>query len=170
PRRPERFDEVAQLASSVPDAVSWRRSTMDGNEVLRGGVLVLDSIGELAAVYSVATIAFVGGSLVPRGGHNILEPASFGVPILVGPHTENFRDIIHIFQQQDAVRMVQKADLAPTLLALAADKAERESLGRRAKDALHLHAGATARTADALQRLVNASQRTETIVAENTIP
>ena len=92
PRHPERFDEVNNLLqqSGLP---FHKRSTWNG-EQLSGGVLVIDSIGELASLYALADIAFVGGSLVPRGGHSILEPAQHGVAILTGPHTENFRDII----------------------------------------------------------------------------
>src|SRR2546423_7585756 len=93
PRHPERFDAVAALLpslaeSGVPRLNFWRRSQLPIDAMLRSGVLLLDSIGELASLYALATIAFVGGSLVPRGGHNILEPAPFGVPIVVGPHTE----------------------------------------------------------------------------------
>src|SRR5947208_11868062 len=101
--------------------------------MLRSGVLLLDSIGELASLYALATIAFVGGSLVRRGGHNILEPAHFGVPIVVGPHTENFRDIISIFQQAEALRVVRafgegenKGDFGKVFRELLADSAQRQ--------------------------------------------
>jgi 3-deoxy-D-manno-octulosonic-acid transferase len=160
PRRPERFDEVARLAESFA-VRCWRRSQLPDSTVLRGGLLLLDSIGELASVYSVGTLALVGGSLAPRGGHNILEPAYFGVPILVGPHTRNFRDIISIFRARDAVRVVRafregntKGDLTKTILDLIQDTAAREALGRNARETLQSQAGATARTIDALQRLI----------------
>jgi 3-deoxy-D-manno-octulosonic-acid transferase len=159
PRRPERFAEVAQRVK-VSGLPGWRRSELSADVMLRGGVLVLDTIGELAAVYSVATIALVGGSLAPRGGHNILEPAFFGVPILVGPHTENFRDIITIFRANNAVRIVRAAgegdgrdDMTAIILGLLADEAQRELLGRRAAETLRAQAGATLRTAEALQEL-----------------
>lgn len=103
PRHKERFAEVAELirASGIPFT---RRSDPDWpRNVVPGIVLLLDTIGELAAIYSLADVAFVGGSLAPRGGHNILEPASFAVPILVGPHTENFRDIVRRFESGDGV-------------------------------------------------------------------
>jgi len=174
PRHPERFDAVAQLVSACGVAPStyphlpgltqlnfWRRSTLDPHAVLQGGVLLLDSIGELAALYSLATIAFVGGSLVPRGGHNILEPAYFGVPILVGPHTENFRDVVAVFERADAVRTVRgfrvgnvKGNLTEVLLQLLETASEREALGRRAAEVLRSQTGATARTLEALQRLL----------------
>ena len=69
-------------------------------------MFLVDSIGELAALYSLATVAFVGGSLVPRGGHNILEPALYGVPIVTGNHYENFRDVVNFFASRNAVRIV----------------------------------------------------------------
>src|SRR6185437_12759162 len=104
PRHPERFQQVAdQLKQS--GLKFFKRSNWNG-ESLAGGVLLIDSIGELASLYALADVAFVGGSLVPRGGHSILEPAQYGVAILVGPHTENFRDIIELFRSQDAVRIV----------------------------------------------------------------
>ena len=152
PRRPERFNEVAQLLAASGFEY-WRRSSLASSTVLRGGILLLDSIGELAAIYAVATVAFVGGSLAPRGGHNILEPAYFGLPIMVGSHMENFRDILAIFQAQDAVRVVVEGELASAVLALVADQPGRDAMGLRARATLRFHAGATSRTVEALQSL-----------------
>ncbi len=104
PRHPERFDSVAAILQQAK-LKFFRRSQWNG-ESLSGAVLLIDSIGELSSLYALADIAFVGGSLVPRGGHNIIEPAQHGVPILVGPHTENFRDIVELFRSRDAVRVV----------------------------------------------------------------
>ena len=109
----------------------WRRSLWNG-EPLNGEVLLLDTIGELAALYALADIAFVGGSLVPRGGHNIIEPALYGVAIIVGNHTENFRDIVSLFQSRDAVRIVGPAELPLMFLDLLANEEQRRALGRRA--------------------------------------
>ena len=95
-------------------------------------MFLLDSIGELASLYEFADLAFIGGSLVPRGGHNVLEAAQFGAPILVGPHTENFRDIIEVFRQADALRVVTPESLTPTVLQLLEDHEGRAALGRRA--------------------------------------
>jgi 3-deoxy-D-manno-octulosonic-acid transferase len=119
-----------------------------------GGVLLLDSIGELASVYEFADLAFIGGSLVPRGGHNVLEPAHFGVTILVGPYTENFRDIVDIFRRADALRVVTPETLMHVMLDLLANRQERERLGRNAQDVLHSQQGATRRTAEALINLL----------------
>ncbi len=104
PRHPERFDDVAILLGQL-GIRSYRRSRWQG-EALAGGVLLVDTIGELARSIALADIAFVGGSLVPRGGHNIIEPAQHGVAIVTGNHTENFRDIVALFQSRDAVRIV----------------------------------------------------------------
>jgi 3-deoxy-D-manno-octulosonic-acid transferase len=131
----------------------YKRSVWNG-ESLTGGVLLLDTIGELAAVYALADLAFVGGSLVPRGGHNIIEPAQHGVAILVGNHTENFRDIVSLFQSRDAVRVVGPAELPLVLLeSLASDK-ERVALGQRAAETVRSQVGATARTAGELCQLL----------------
>lgn len=152
PRHPERFDGVAILVRQL-EIPSVRRSLWQG-EPLAGGVLLVDSIGELAALYALADVAFVGGSLFPRGGHNIIEPAQHSVAIVVGTFTENFRDIVSLFQSRDAVRVVTLAELPLTLMQLLADEAERRALGRRAADTLRSQTGATARTLEALQGLL----------------
>jgi 3-deoxy-D-manno-octulosonic-acid transferase len=152
PRRPERFDKVATLLLQMSIS-SHRRSTWQG-EPLAGGVLLVDTIGELASLYGLADIAFVGGSLVPRGGHNIIEPAQHGVAVVTGNHTENFRDIVALFQSRDAVRIVGLAELPLTLMQLADNAAERAALGRRAKETIESQTGATSRTLNALLTLV----------------
>jgi 3-deoxy-D-manno-octulosonic-acid transferase len=96
----------------------------------------------------------VGGSLVPRGGHNIIEPAQYGVAIVVGNHTENFRDIVSLFQSRDAVRVVGPGELPLVLMELLANDAERKALGQRAAETLRSQSGATARTAEELQELL----------------
>lgn len=152
PRHPERFPAVARLLEqmSIP---FWRRS-LGNDESLNGGVLLLDTIGELAALYALADIAFVGGSLVPRGGHNILEPAQHGVATVVGNHTENFRDIVSLFQSRDAVRIVGPAELPLVLMELLANDTERRALGQRAAETMRSQVGATLRTADELHKLL----------------
>jgi 3-deoxy-D-manno-octulosonic-acid transferase len=130
-----------------------RRSLWSG-EPLAGAVFVLDSIGELAAVYALADLAFVGGSLVEHGGHNILEPAQYGVATFIGPHYENFRDMVNLFRARDAVRVVGPAELPLAFVDLIANPAEREALGRRALEALHTQTGGTAKTLQALRTLL----------------
>jgi len=152
PRHPERFAAVAGLLESMSIRF-WRRSAWNG-EPVGGGVFLLDTIGELAALYAIADIAFVGGSLVPRGGHNIIEPAQHGVAIVVGNHTENFRDIVKLFQGRDAVRIVGPAELPLVLMELLANDVERTALGKRAAETMQSQAGATARAAGELRRLL----------------
>jgi 3-deoxy-D-manno-octulosonic-acid transferase len=153
PRHPERFAEVAELLGKL--AVPFcRRSTWRG-EPLAGGVLLVDSIGELASLYALGDVAFVGGSLVPRGGHNILEPAQYGLPIVVGNHTENFRDVIRLFQSRSAVRVAGPAELPVVFMELASNEAERQALGSRAAETLRAQLGATKRTLEALEALLD---------------
>lgn len=152
PRHPERFETVAGLLEKM--SIQFRRrSSWDGNR-LGGGVLLLDSIGELASLYAVADLAFIGGSLVPRGGHNIIEPARYGVATVVGNHTENFRDIVRLFERRNAVRVVGPAELPLVIMELLEDDAERKALGRRAAETVRSQAGATARTMSELERLL----------------
>jgi 3-deoxy-D-manno-octulosonic-acid transferase len=152
PRHPERFAVVAALLEQMSISF-YRRSLWDG-EPLAGGVFLLDTMGELAALYALADIAFVGGSLVPRGGHNIIEPARHGVATVVGNHTENFRDIVSLFQSRNAVRVAGPAELPLVFLELLANDAERKALGQRAAETLRSQIGATARTASALEELL----------------
>jgi 3-deoxy-D-manno-octulosonic-acid transferase len=160
PRHPERFAEVAELVERLGFRM-WRRSVWGseslGGEPLAGGVFLVDSIGELAAIYSLATVAFVGGSLVQRGGHNILEPALYGVPIVTGNHYENFRDVVNFFASRNAVRVVGLAELPLVFMELIENGDERATLGRNALAALESQRGATARTVSALLRLMGVS-------------
>lgn len=152
PRHPERFGVVAQLLEKLGIRFC-RRSLWSGDPIV-GGVLLIDTIGELAALYSLADIAFVGGSLVPRGGHNIIEPAQHGVPIVVGAHTENFRDIVRVFRSRDAIRVVTPVELPLVLMELIANEPARLALGQRAAETLRSQTGATHRTAEALEKLL----------------
>jgi 3-deoxy-D-manno-octulosonic-acid transferase len=156
PRHPERFAEVAALIESLGFRM-WRRSLWSGTEAIAGGVLLVDSIGELASLYSLATIAFVGGSLVPRGGHNILEPALCGVAIVTGNHYENFRDVINFFASRNAVRIVGVAELPLVFMELIENASERTGLGRNALAALESQRGATERTVSALLQVMGVS-------------
>jgi len=155
PRHPERFDSVATVLQEMRIRF-WRRSRWQG-ESLAGGVFLLDAMGELAALYALADIAFVGGSLVPRGGHNIIEPAQHGVAIIVGEHTENFRDIVELFRNRDALRIVGQSELPLVLMDLFANPQARAALGRRAAETIQSQTGATLRTLEAIQTLLPAS-------------
>jgi 3-deoxy-D-manno-octulosonic-acid transferase len=155
PRHPQRFVDVAQILSHRGIRF-WRRSQWT-NDPLAGGVFLADSIGELAFLYALGNVAFVGGSLVPTGGHNLLEPAAQGIPTLVGPHTENFRDVVNLFQSNQAVRVVDPAKLSPALMELLTHEVDRVSLGHRAAELVRTHRGATQRTLGALEGLLERS-------------
>ncbi len=155
PRHPERFAAVAGLLNESGPRF-FRRSLWNGREALGGSVFLLDSIGELASMYQLASVAFVGGSLAPRGGgHNILEPAQAGAAVLTGPYTENFRDIVRIFRQAGAVRVVDSAEFAPVLLHLLENEGARAELAERAQRIVHSQLGTTARTLEAVEALLS---------------
>ena len=156
PRHPQRFGEVAQLLSTQGIPFSLRSKWNGGK--LAGEVLLIDTIGELASLYSLADIGFVGGSLLPRGGHNIIEPAQHGAAIVVGPHMENFRDILRLFQSRDAVTVVTAESLTRDLLALLTDDSRRQALGRRAMETLRSQRGATALTLSRIETLLGAGK------------
>ena len=159
PRHPERFDAVAAMLAQ--SGVPWvRRSAWSGKpdeslEPLRAGQFVLlGTIGELASVYSLAGVAFVGGSLVPAGGHNPLEPAQFAVPIVMGSYYENFRAIIDDLRAHEAIRIVTKEDFVQVLVDLLTDPTA-FAMGERARQVFEQQAGATARCVEALRELLS---------------
>ena len=158
PRHPQRFAEVESAASKFG---CLKASTLSGPAVLASPeIVLLDTIGDLASLYSAATIAFVGGSLVPRGGHNPLEPAQFGVPVVMGPSYENFRDIVSRLRNEQGIAIVQNADdLASTFSDLITNPDKAVEVGRRGQAVFEQQQGATARTVEALTSLLPA--RTE---------
>ncbi|MFZ1941930.1 MAG: 3-deoxy-D-manno-octulosonic acid transferase [Terracidiphilus sp.] len=163
PRHPERFGAVASMLEKSGHA--WvRRSVWNANslESLRPGTIVLlDTIGELASVYSLASVAFVGGSLVAAGGHNPLEPAQFGVPIVMGSHYANFTTITDALRAQNALRIAKKEDLAGVLSDLLCDRAAAEAMGARAREVFEAQAGATERCVAAIRDLLEIGDRLE---------
>jgi 3-deoxy-D-manno-octulosonic-acid transferase len=155
PRHKERFEAVAGLLkqSGVP---FLRRSEWRANQAssVAGKIVLLDSIGELASVYAVADVAFVGGSLVQRGGHNILEAAQFGAPVITGPYTQNFRDIMQAFTSENAVVIAQADRFSAVLLELIHNQAKRREIGARGASVVKTNAGATERTLAILEALL----------------
>ena len=149
PRHPERFNAVAELLASS-SLRFWRRSQWRSEPLHHGGIFLLDTIGELAAVYQLANVAFIGGSLVPRGGHNILEAARFGVPVVVGPYTGNFREMVETFDVANALQIADASRLGDTIVELLSDPTLARSLGSRAQETWRANTGATERT---LQRV-----------------
>jgi 3-deoxy-D-manno-octulosonic-acid transferase len=149
PRHPERFNAVAELMRKRGLSVirrSDRRNARDGQ------ALLLDTIGELASLYRHASVVFIGGSLVPNGGHNILEPALYARPLIVGPHMENFREMTEEFLARDALLQVkttrafeQSAELAEFFSLLLSDRARARTLGENARRAVEDNRGATTR-------------------------
>jgi len=146
PRQPERFAEVERLARDA-GFVTIRRSELPIDAEPRADVVVLDSIGELAELYQLATAVFVGGSLVDHGGHNILEPAVFGKPIVFGPHMQNFKEIAETFLTNGAaVQVASNRELETALLALVTDPVRCARLGAAARALVEANRGAKART------------------------
>jgi 3-deoxy-D-manno-octulosonic-acid transferase len=161
PRQPERFDQVARLFEAR-ELDYMRRSTCTGPARAEPApVMLLDSLGELAALYQLASAVFVGGSLVPKGGHNILEPALYAKPIVVGPHMENFREIAQEFLRREALVQVSGkteqelvAQLQASFNRLLNDQAYARRLGQNARQAIEANRGATERTVEAIAELL----------------
>jgi 3-deoxy-D-manno-octulosonic-acid transferase len=187
PRHPERFDSVVRLleasrlsykrrsdavlqtevAAEVAGATaarSPRSKTVAGRPhgEPQPDVILLDSIGELAGLYRFASVVFVGGSLIAKGGHNLLEPATFAKAIVVGPHMENFREITDEFIRRDAIVQLHGTterelvgELRDTLSLLLTDDQRRQRLGENALAAVTENRGATLRTSDAIEKLIS---------------
>jgi 3-deoxy-D-manno-octulosonic-acid transferase len=160
PRHPERFAEVARLIES--SGFRWaRRSNTAADSDHQAEVILVDSIGELQSLYSLATIVFVGGSISRAGGHNILEPAAFAACVVTGPHTHNFRLIVHTFVDAKAVVQLPNigetkitAELAAVFINLLDDEQLRTKLGRRARALVQQYLGATDRTLELLKPML----------------
>jgi 3-deoxy-D-manno-octulosonic-acid transferase len=154
PRKPERFGDVEQIARRGGWNVA-RRSELPVDADPRQDVVVLDTIGELAQLYQVATAVFVGGSLVDQGGHNILEPAVFGKAIVFGPYMQNFAEIARAFVEHDAAIQIRSGrELEPALLGLLNDPVRRASLGAAARALVEANRGARGKTMAAVARLL----------------
>jgi 3-deoxy-D-manno-octulosonic-acid transferase len=154
PRHPERFASVPALVEAAGFRCS-RRSDLEPGAWQDGDVLLLDTLGELAQVYPLATVVFVGGSLVAAGGHNVLEAAAAGKPVVVGPHMENFQEIADEFREQGAlVQLGASAELGDAIAALFADGPRRRELGERARAIFEKNRGACARAVESLAGLV----------------
>jgi len=154
PRKPERFDEAEALAGAEGHRVI-RRTDLAIDAEPRADVVVLDTIGELARLFQVATVVFVGGSLVDHGGHNILEPAVHGKPIVFGPYMQNFAEISQRFlASQAAVQVGSEAELIDVVVRLAGDPVERARLGAAARALVESNRGAKARTLEAIDALL----------------
>jgi 3-deoxy-D-manno-octulosonic-acid transferase len=156
PRHPQRFREVLELItnSGYAAVLGSHIQGMQG-EIAAGSTVLLDTIGDLAGAYGLAEIAFVGGSLVPRGGHNPLEPARFGVLVVMGPSYENFRDIVGKMLAADGIRIVKDAgELQAAMTGLLSDHEAAKTMGEHGRQVFERQQGATVRTAEELLALL----------------
>lgn len=161
PRRPERFAEVASLLDRS-NLVWARRTAAPGPTDTRCDVLLLDTIGELPAIYSLGDVVFVGGSIAKSGGHNIIEPAAVGAAIVTGVHTHNFEAIVKDFVNQKAIVQLKSVSEPETLSELAGifteflgDDGRRREMGQRAKQLVEQNQGATERTLNLLDAILS---------------
>ena len=160
PRKPERWEAVAALVRQRGFEL-LRRTELDAREsrpVGAGGVLLVDSVGELARLYRHAEIAVVGGTLVPRGGQNPLEAAAAGRPVLFGPHGFHFRDVEAALLACGGAQRIQPDRLTEEIAALLADADRRRALGEAARRAVLAGEGAARRTVDLLLPLLDACE------------
>ena len=165
PRHPERFDTVARLV--IQNGFRVHRRTESAGQNRDAEVLILDTVGELAAVYRFATVAFVGGSLIRHGGHSIMEPALYSRAIVIGPSMENFRQIADEFHAHGGVLQIsagekdsdaQVGQLADVFVKLLQNEKEREKLGKAAFAILEKNRGATRRTAERIAAIFEATR------------
>jgi 3-deoxy-D-manno-octulosonic-acid transferase len=146
PRKPERFPEAEALARAEGLRV-MRRTDLAVDAEPRTDVVVLNTIGELAQLFQIATVVFVGGSLVEAGGHNILEPAAHGKAVVFGPHMQNFAEIAETFvRNQAAIQVESAAELPAVVMRLLGDPIERARLGAAARALVDANRGAKPRT------------------------
>jgi len=151
PRRPERFEQAARRLEEARVAFVRRSQLDEATRLPLPGVLLLDSIGELAALFQAADVVFMGGTLARRGGHNILEPGAFGRAVIVGPHMENFPAVIEEFRRREAVLEIRSAaELGGAVERVLNDESLRERLGERAREAAAAQQGATERAVQEL--------------------
>lgn len=179
PRHPERFNDVAGLIAQSGFKFARRSEvSLPANKIANGAgvaatatadprradVILLDTIGELASLYYFAAIVFVGGSLVARGGHNIIEPALYAKPIIVGAHTENFRQVVKDFTEAGAIAQIRARDeqasaiFARELIRLLSDSQSANEMGARARQILLKNRGATERMIAEIKEALGARQ------------
>ncbi len=154
PRHPERLEEVERAAARA-GLPCIRRSRLPGESPPAGGAIVLDTMGELARLYAAAEVAFVGGSLIPHGGQNILEPAAYGRPVLHGPHMGNFSEMRDLFRTASAdIEVTDGPSLAEAMQGVLDDPILAERMGQAGRAIVEAQRGATRRTADLVGSLL----------------
>jgi 3-deoxy-D-manno-octulosonic-acid transferase len=155
PRHPERFEAVADMLAKQPRPwlrlSAWR---LRPETIAPGSILLLDSIGELSAVYALATVAIVGGGFLHAGGHNPLEPAAMAKPIVIGPNAQNFVDIVVKLYEARAILITDSPNVAPEVEYLVQHPEEARAMGERARQVCLQQSGATERALAAILQLV----------------
>ena len=157
PRHPARFSEVAALLGGQGQEFVSRTSLRADEQgmapqLTSAGILLLDTIGELSGIFELANVVFIGGSLVPTGGHNLLEPAFWAKPTIFGPHMENFRDMARLFLESRAGLQVANSEtLGTAILELLEDPSRAKKLGEAARVVLDRERGATERVLEQLK-------------------
>ena len=164
PRHPERANEVAALLERM--GLPYRRRTLltTSEEVLfqAGEVLLVDTIGEMMGLYALSDLVFVGGSLAPTGGHNLLEPASLGIPIIFGPHMSNFREIAAlVLQYQAGIQVDTSEALVAASYTLIKSSEKRQTLGQNGLRMMQENGGATERHLKVIDRYLHPIKRDE---------
>lgn len=154
PRHPERLEEAERLVRRA-GLTCVRRSQLPAQPLHGVRVILLDTMGELARLYAAADVVFVGGSLIPHGGQNLLEPAALARPVIHGPHMGNFAEMRDLFHRAGAALQVEDAaTLQAELGRLLDDPALSERMGKAGRDLVEAHRGATRRTADLVDALL----------------
>jgi 3-deoxy-D-manno-octulosonic-acid transferase len=163
-RQPERFAEVERLCRQE-GLTTVRRSELPIDSEPRADAVILDTIGELAPLYQVGTVVFVGGSLVPAGGHNILEPAAYGKPIMFGPHMQNFGEIAEEFIANGAAVQVRfDHELDEEIVSLMGDPVRRARLGAAARALVDANRGAKEKTMGVITALMPPDRQQAAVV------
>ncbi len=158
PRHPERFADVKRLCEQLQLAVVMR--TADARVDTETDIYLVDTMGELKMLYAASDVAFVGGSMVPRGGHNILEAAAVGVPVMFGPYMVNFKEIAcGVLNQSAAIQCQNKDELVNAILALYEQPAYRKSLAEKGMEFVRQNQGAIARICEILDLAIMKSER-----------
>ena len=162
PRHPERFQTVESLLPTYryAKASEWGTRRNDGPDTPSNiDIVLLDTIGDLAAAYGIASVAFIGGSLVKQSGHNPLEPAQFGVPIVMGPSFENFRDIVAKMQEAGGLLVVKdKDELEMAFVELLTDRERAKAMGERGRRVFEEQQGATAQAVKILVAMIQGAK------------
>ena len=163
PRHLERVENVARHVQACRlSAVRRSRYPGEASES-RPDVVILDTLGELVAFYKLCTVAFVGGSLAPIGGHNILEPVMFAKPLLFGPHMHHFPELAEMLRAANgAIQVGDETDLYTQTAHLLANPTKADAMGQRALQALGSHRGALQRTCEALAAVLEAAPAVDT--------